>query len=208
MEVEVLDINGKNTGEKAELPDSIFGIEPNEHSVYLDVKLIRARQRSGTHKAKERNEVNRTTKKLKKQKGTGGARAGSMRSPIFRGGGTIFGPKPRDYSFKLNKKTRRLARKSVLSSKASDNAIKVISDFSFDQPKTKNYLSFLKALELDSKKTLLVTEENDKNILLASRNLKNANVITADRINTYDLLNTDNILFSVSGLRKLKDYLN
>ncbi|CAN5612303.1 50S ribosomal protein L4 [soil metagenome] len=208
MEVSVLNNKGEDTGRKISLSDDIFNIEPNDHAIYLDVKQYLANQRQGTHKSKERSEVAGSTKKIKKQKGTGGARAGSLKSPIFRGGGRIFGPKPRDYSFKLNKKLKVLARKSALAYKVKDNNVSVLEDFSFEAPKTKDFISLMKGLSLDKKKTLLVLPEKNNNIILSSRNLKYSKVVTADSINTYDLLNADNLLFVESSIEKIENLLN
>lgn len=208
MEVAVKKINGETSGKKITLSDDIFGIEPNDHAIYLDVKQILANQRQGTHKSKERAEIARTTKKLKKQKGTGGARAGSMKSPLFRGGGRVFGPKPRDYGFKLNKKTKELARKSALAYKVKDNQITVIEDFTFEAPKTKNYLNVLKALSLDNKKTLLVLGDTNENVYLSGRNISNAKIVMADSINTYDLLNADTLLLAESSVQKIENLLS
>ena len=183
MKVAVLDITGKETGRKVDLSDDVFGIEPNEHAIYLDVKQYMANQRQGTHKAKERAEITGSTKKIKRQKGTGTARAGSIKSPVFRGGGRIFGPRPRNYGFKLNKKVKQLARKSALSYKAKDNQITVLEAFSFDEPKTKNYTSLLTSLSLNEGKSLLVLDSSNENIYLSARNIKNAKVITADQLN-------------------------
>jgi large subunit ribosomal protein L4 len=194
MEVSVFDYTGKDTGKKVVLSDDIFGLTPNEHAVYLDVKQYLANQRQGTHKSKERAEVSFSTKKLKKQKGTGGARAGSRKSPLFKGGGRVFGPRPRDYGFKLNKKVKSLARKSVLSAKANSNAISVIADFNFDAPKTKSYVSLLNAFSLSEKKTLLILPEVNTNVYLSSRNLQKTKVTTVNQINTYELLNADTLL--------------
>jgi large subunit ribosomal protein L4 len=208
MELTVLNISGKETGRKVALNDSIFGVEPNDHAIYLDVKQYLANQRQGTHKAKERNEVSGTTKKLKKQKGTGGARAGSMKSPVFVGGGRVFGPRPRDYAFKLNKKLKRLARISALAHKAKNNNIVVLEDFSFDAPKTKQYTEILNNLNLSDKKTLLVLSESNKNVYLSSRNLNRNKVITASELNTYDILNAQNLLLVESSVGVLENILN
>lgn len=205
MEVSIFDYTGKDTGKKITLSDNIFGVEPNEHAVYLDVKQYLANQRQGTHKSKEKGEVNYSTKKLKKQKGTGGARAGSRKSPLFRGGGRVFGPRPRDYSFKLNKKVKVLARKSALSVKANKSAISVLADFTFDAPKTKDYLSFLNAFSLVGKKTLLILPETNMNVYLSSRNIQKARVTTANQINTYELMNADNLLISEGALEKIEN---
>jgi large subunit ribosomal protein L4 len=208
MEVAVVKYTGEKTKKKVTLPESVFGIEPNDHAIYLDVKSILANQRQGTHKSKQRNEIAGSSKKIKKQKGTGGARAGNIKNPQFKGGGRVFGPVPRDYSFKLNKKVKDLARKSALSYKAKDNAIAVLEDFSFESPKTKQYLGFLSALSLTDKKTLLVLPEVNKNILLSGRNVKNTKITTADQINTYDLMNADNLIFVESSVTKVESLLN
>lgn len=208
MEISVLKYNGEDTGRKINLSDSVFGVEPNDHAIYLDVKQFLANQRQGTHKSKERAEVSGSTRKIKKQKGTGTARAGSIKSPIFRGGGRVFGPKPRNYSFKLNKKLKVLARKSALAYKIKDNTISVLEDFSFESPKTKDYLNMLNSLSLTDKKTLLVLAEKNENIYLSGRNLKKAKVITADRLNTYDLLHADILLLSESSVEKIENLLN
>jgi len=208
MEVAVLKSSGQSSGKKVNLPEAIFGIEPNDHAIYLDVKSILANQRQGTHKSKQRNEISGSSKKIKKQKGTGGARAGNIKNPQFKGGGRIFGPAPRDYSFKLNKKVKDLARKSALSYKAKDNAIAVLEDFNFEAPKTKSYLNLLNALSLGDKKTLLILSENNKNIVLSGRNLENTKVTTADNINTYDVMNADNVIFVESSITKVETLLN
>ncbi|MDL5050248.1 50S ribosomal protein L4 [Oscillatoria amoena NRMC-F 0135] len=208
MEVTVHKYTGEKTKKKVSLPESVFGIEPNDHAIYLDVKSILANQRQGTHKSKQRNEIAGSSKKIKKQKGTGGARAGNIKNPQFKGGGRVFGPVPRDYSFKLNKKVKDLARKSALSYKAKENAIAVLEDFSFESPKTKQYISFLNALSLADKKTLLVLPELNKNILLSGRNIKKAKVTTADQINTYDLMNADNLIFVESSVTRVETLLN
>ncbi|MFO0358849.1 MAG: 50S ribosomal protein L4 [Sphingobacteriaceae bacterium] len=208
MQVEVLNISGKKTAKKVDLVDSIFAAEPNDHCIYLDVKQFLANQRQGTHKSKERAEIARTTKKLKRQKGTGGARAGSMKSPVFVGGGRAFGPKPRDYSFKLNKKVKNLARISALTYKAKDNAITVLEDFNFEAPKTKNFVDLIKNLNLDNKKTLLVLGSNNANVYLSSRNLEKSKVINASDINTYDILNADNVILAESSVKVIETILN
>ncbi|MCD6066715.1 MAG: rplD [Bacteroidetes bacterium] len=207
MQVEVKNISGKTTGKKVELADAIFAAEPNDHCIYLDVKQFLANQRQGTHKSKERAEISRTTKKLKRQKGTGGARAGSMKSPLFVGGGRAFGPRPRDYSFKLNKKVKRLARVSALSYKAKENAIMVLEDFSFDAPKTAKYAELLKNLALTDKKTLLVLGESNKNVYLSSRNLERTKVVVASDLNTYDILNATNVVLAESSLKQIETIL-
>lgn len=208
MQVEIVNISGKKTAKKVDLVDSIFAAEPNDHCIYLDVKQFLANQRQGTHKSKERAEIARTTKKLKRQKGTGGARAGSMKSPVFVGGGRAFGPRPRDYSFKLNKKVKTLARISALTYKAKDNAITVLEDFNFEAPKTKNFVDLIKNLNLDNKKTLLVLGSNNANIYLSSRNLEGSKVINASDINTYDILNADNLILAESSVKVIETILN
>jgi large subunit ribosomal protein L4 len=200
MEVSVYNLSGKETGRKASLNDQIFGAEPNDHAIYLDVKQFLANRRQGTHKAKERNEVSGTTKKLKRQKGTGGARAGSMKSPVFVGGGRIFGPRPRNYSFSLNKKLKRLARISALAYKAKSNTIMVLEDFNFDRPKTKQMADLVKNLQVSDKKTLLVLSQSNKNVYLSSRNLERSKVVTASDLNTYDIVNAQNIIVTESSL--------
>jgi len=207
MEIAVLTHTGTETGRKINLSDSIFSIEPNDHAIYLDVKQYLANQRQGTHKSKERAEISGSTRKIKKQKGTGTARAGSIKSPIFRGGGRVFGPKPRDYSFKVNKKLKVLARKSALAYKAKDNNISVLEDLNFDSPKTKAYLDLLNGLSLSNKKTLLVLPDDNKNVYLSSRNIKYAKVVTANSLNTYDLLHADTLLLSESSLEKIENLL-
>lgn len=207
MKVSVVNKNGEDTGRKVDLAKDIFGIEPNDHAIYLDVKQFLANQRQGTHKSKERAEIVGSTKKIKKQKGTGTARAGSIKSPLFRGGGRVFGPEPRDYSFKLNKKLKSLARKSALSYKATDKSISVLEDFSFEAPKTKEYKSLLTSLALNGKKTLLVLGEDNKNIVLSSNNLQKTKVTTAEQINTYDLLNADNLILCEGSIEKIQNLL-
>jgi large subunit ribosomal protein L4 len=194
MEVKVLDINGKETGRKVQLSDSVFAIEPNKHAVYLDVKQYLANQRQGTHKAKERAEVAGSTRKIKKQKGTGTARAGSAKSPVFKGGGTIFGPRPRSYSFKINKNLKRLARKSALSLKVNESNLVVVEDFTFDTPSTKNFINVLKALGLENKKSLFVLGDTNKNVYLSSRNLKASSVVTTSELSTYAILNAKSLV--------------
>ena len=207
MEVAIVNIAGKETGKKVKLSSKIFGIEPNDHAIYLDVKQYLANQRQGTHKSKERAEIARTTKKLKRQKGTGGARAGSMKSPLFIGGGRVFGPRPRDYSFKLNKKLKNLARLSALTYKAQQNNISIVEDFTMDQVKTKAYAEIMKSLNLDDKKVLLVLPQNDKNIYLSSRNIEKNKVTTAADINTYDVLNATSLVMMVSAVPVLENTL-
>jgi large subunit ribosomal protein L4 len=207
MELVVYNFEGEETGRTASLSDSVFGIAPNEHVVYLDVKHYLANQRQGTHKSKERNEVKGSTKKIKKQKGTGGARAGSIKSPLFIGGGRIFGPKPRDYSFKLNKKTKVLARKSALSAKAKNNQIIVVESVNISKPKTKDYLKFISNFNLLDKKTLLILPENDKNVILSARNLQNCEVIEATNINTYQILKAEKLLLTLGSIEKIENLL-
>ena len=208
MEVAVLKYSGETTSKKVNLSDDVFGIEPNDHAIYLDVKSILANKRQGTHKSKQRNEISGSSKKLKKQKGTGGARAGNIKNPQFKGGGRVFGPTPRDYSFKLNKKVKDLARKSALSYKAKDNSISILEDFSFDKAQTKLYVNLLNALSLGDKKTLLILPEVNKNVVLSGRNIQNAKVTTADQINTYDLMHADNVIFVESAITKIETLLN
>ncbi|MFC3562089.1 50S ribosomal protein L4 [Pedobacter jamesrossensis] len=205
MEVKVLNISGKETGAKVQLPESVFGIEPNDHAIYLDVKQYLANQRQGTHKSKQRNEIAGSTRKLYKQKGTGGARAGSIKSPLFNGGGRVFGPQPRDYSFKLNKKLKSLARKSALAYKAKDNNVVVLEDFSFDTIKTKNYTSLLAALNVGTQKTLLVLPSQNNNIYLSSRNVEKTKVITAADLNTYDVLNAGVLVLTADSVKSLEE---
>lgn len=208
MEVSVVKYSGEDTGRKVTLSDLIFGVEPNDHAIYLDVKQYLANQRQGTHKSKEKAEINKSTRKIKKQKGTGTARAGSAKSPIFRGGGRVFGPRPRNYSFKLNKKVKELARKSALAYKASDNNIAVIEKFSFEAPKTKEYIKLLANLSLDGKKSLFVMAEADHNFVLSSRNLHNTKVTTASQLNTYDVLHADNLIISEEAIEKFEELYN
>ena len=208
MELKVVDINGKETGKSVKLNASVFGIEPNEHSIYLDVKQFLANARQGTHKAKERGEVNRTTKKHHKQKGTGGARAGSMRSPIQRGGGTVFGPRPRNYGFKLNKKVKQLARRSALSMKAKSKALTVLEDFTFDAPKTKSFLSVIDSLGLGDKKSLFVVADYDKNVYLSSRNLTGVKVVNCSELSTYDIMNASALVVLEGAIEKVTAILS
>ncbi|WP_257666894.1 50S ribosomal protein L4 [Parapedobacter tibetensis] len=205
MEVNILDISGKETGAKVQLPESVFAVEPNDHAIYLDVKQYLANQRQGTHKSKQRNEIAGSTRKLHKQKGTGGARAGSIKSPLFNGGGRIFGPQPRDYSFKLNKKLKALARKSALSYKAKENNIVVLSEVNFDSFKTKNYVSLINSLNVANEKTLLVLPAQNNNVYLSSRNLKKAKVTTAAELNTYDVLNASKLLLTADSVKILEE---
>ena len=205
MEVKVLNISGKETGAKVQLSESVFGIEPNDHAIYLDVKQYLANQRQGTHKSKQRNEIAGSTRKLYKQKGTGGARAGSIKSPLFNGGGRVFGPQPRDYGFKLNKKLKSLARKSALAYKAKDNNVLVLEDFTFDTVKTKSYRGLMEALNVGSQKTLLVLPASDHNIYLSSRNIQRTKVVLASQLNTYDVLNAGVLVFTENSVKSLEE---
>jgi large subunit ribosomal protein L4 len=208
MELSIVNIQGKETGKKVTLSDEVFSIEPKNHAVYLDVKQYLANQRQGTHKAKEKAEVSYSTKKLKKQKGTGGARAGSRKSPVFVGGGRVFGPRPRDYGFKLNKKVKLLARKSALTFKAQEKSIMVLDALTLSSPKTKEYSKILTQLKLDSKKTLVVLPTVDLNVVLSSRNLKRTKVVTVDSLNTYDILHADTLVLAEGSVQKLNEILN
>ncbi len=207
MEVKVLNLSGKETGAKVQLPESVFGLEPNDHAIYLDVKQYLANQRQGTHKSKQRNEIAGSTRKLHKQKGTGGARAGSIKSPLFNSGGRVFGPQPRDYSFKLNKKLKQVARKSALSYKAKDNNIVVLDEVKFDAIKTKNYVALINALNVADEKTLLVLPAYDEIVYKSSRNLKKAKVIVAADLNTYDVLNATKLLLTTDSVKTLEEAL-
>lgn len=207
MELAVLNTAGKETGRKVELMDTIFSIEPNDHAIYLEVKQYLANKRQGTHKSKERNEIAGSTRKIKKQKGTGGARAGSIKNPLFSGGGRVFGPQPRDYSFKLNKKVKVLARKSALTYKARENGILVLEDFNLEGPKTKDYVAILNNLNIDSKKSLVVLNEPNKNIYLSSRNLTGTRVVTISELTTYDILNSTSLVFVESSLDNIQKSL-
>jgi large subunit ribosomal protein L4 len=207
MEVSVLNINGQETGRKVALNEAIFGIEPNDHVLYLDVKQYLAQQRQGTAKSKERSEISGSTRKLGRQKGGGGARRGDINSPILVGGGRVFGPKPRNYDFKLNKKVKVLARKSALSYKAQDSAIVVVEDFSFEAPKTKDFVNFAKNLKVEDKKALVVLPEVNKNVYLSARNLKRATVMTASTLNSYKVLNADVLVITESSLKAIDDIL-
>ncbi len=200
MELAIYNINGEDTGRRAQLNDEVFAIEPNEHALYLDVKQFLANQRQGTHKSKERSEVSGSTRKLHKQKGGGGSRIGDINSPVLVGGGRVFGPRPRDYRFKLNKKVKLLARKSALSVKAQDNQIIIVEDFSLEAPKTKDFLKIAKNLKVDGKKLLLVLASREKNVYLSARNVPGASVMTAQDINTYSLLNNNAIVLTESSL--------
>ena len=205
MKLEVLNIQGEKTGRSVDLPADIFGVEPNEHAVYLAVKQFLANQRQGTHKSKERGEVAGSTRKLKRQKGTGTARAGDIKSPIFRGGGRIFGPRPRKYSVRLNKKVKRLARKSALSDKAAKGDILVVEDFSFEAPKTSEFVNILNCLEVGGEKTILVTPEFEKEVYLSSRNLQKAQTMRASDLNTYAIMNTGKLVLSEGAVDKIKE---
>ncbi|WP_290696409.1 50S ribosomal protein L4 [Lacinutrix sp.] len=200
MKLAVLDINGKETGRKADLSNNVFAIEPNNHAVYLDVKQYLANQRQGTHKAKERAEITGSTRKIKKQKGTGTARAGSIKSGVFRGGGRMFGPRPRSYSIKLNKNLKRLARQSAFSIKANEKSIVVLEDFNFDSPKTKNFTNILKALDLQNKKSLFVLGASNNNVYLSSRNLKGSEVVMYSELSTYKILNANQVVLLEGAL--------
>jgi len=207
MKVAVLDITGKDTGRKVELSAEVFGIEPNDHAIYLDVKQYLANQRQGTHKSKERAEIAGSTRKIKKQKGTGTARAGSIKSGVFRGGGRMFGPRPRNYSFKLNKNLKRLARKSALSIQANEKNLVVVEDFNFDAPKTKNFVNVLNALGLASKKSLFVLNEENSNVYLSSRNLKTSKVVKNSELNTYGILNANTVVITEGALEGINTNL-
>ncbi len=207
MELAVYNIEGKKTTKTVNLKDEIFGVEPNDHVIYLDVKQYLANKRQGTHKTKERGEVKGSTRKLRRQKGTGAARIGDIKSPILRGGGRAFGPRPRDYSFKLNKKVKRLARKSALSYKAKDNSIMVLEDFSFEEPKTKKFIQILNNLNLTDTKSLLVVSEANRNIFLSARNIPNTAVVVASELNTYQVLNNKRLLLVESAIEKIENIL-
>ncbi|MDF1673453.1 MAG: 50S ribosomal protein L4 [Vicingaceae bacterium] len=207
MELVVKNISGKDTKKKVSLDKAIYEIEPNDHAIYLDVKQYLANQRQGTHKAKERGEVKGSTRKIKKQKGTGTARAGDIKNPLFKGGGRVFGPRPRNYGFKLNTKQKQLARKSALSYKAKEGAITVLEDFSFDAPQTKKYTEVLASLDALNKKSLLVLAESNKNVYLSSRNLKGAKIVTASEINTYDLMNASSVILAEGSIEKIENIL-
>ena len=208
MKVSVLNINGTETGKQVELNDSVFGVEPNDHAIYLDVKQYLANQRQGTHSAKEKSTVSGSTRKLKNQKGSGGARAGSIKNPLYRGGARVFGPRPRDYEFKLNKKIKVLARKSALTYKAKENSITVVEDFNFEGPKTKNIIDLQNKLKVSDKKTLLILPEPNNNIYLSSRNLQGFSVVSASDINTYQILKAKNLIVMVSSLGEIEKVLN
>ncbi|MDC6362454.1 MULTISPECIES: 50S ribosomal protein L4 [Flavobacteriaceae] len=207
MKVAVLDIKGKETGRKVDLSDDVFAIEPNEHAIYLDVKQYLAHQRQGTHKAKERAEIAGSTRKIKKQKGTGTARAGSIKSPVFRGGGRIFGPRPKDYTQKLNKNLKRLARKSALSLKTKEKSVVVVEDFNFETPKTKDFVAFLTSLGLENKKSLIVLGDTNNNVYLSSRNLERSEVVTNSELNTYKIVNANSLVLMESALEGIESNL-
>ncbi|HBU77505.1 MAG TPA: 50S ribosomal protein L4 [Muricauda sp.] len=207
MKVAVLDIKGKETGRSVELSDDVFAIEPNEHAIYLDVKQYLAHQRQGTHKAKERAEIAGSTRKIKKQKGTGTARAGSIKSPVFRGGGRIFGPRPKDYTQKLNKNMKRLARKSALSLKSKEQSLVVVEDFNFEAPKTKDFVKFLSSLGIENKKSLIVLGDSNNNVYLSSRNLERSEVVTNSGLNTYKIVNATSLVLTESALEGIESNL-
>lgn len=208
MDINVLDIKGQETGRKVTLSESVFGIEPNDHVIYLDVKQYMADQRQGTHKSKERSEVSGSTRKLGRQKGGGGARRGDINSPVLVGGGRVFGPKPRDYRFKLNKKVKNLARRSALSYKAQEQAILVVEDFNFESPKTKDFVNIAKNLKVDGKKLLLLLPEANKNVFLSARNLQKAHVMVAKDVNTYKILDADVLIVTENSLKAVEGILN
>jgi large subunit ribosomal protein L4 len=207
MELNVLNKKGEDTGRKVTLNDAVFGIEPNDHAIYLDVKQHMANKRQGTHKSKERSEVTGSTRKLIRQKSTGGARRGDIKSPVMVGGGRVFGPRPRDYSFKLNKKVKALARKSALSYKAKENAITVVEDFNMEAPKTKDFIAFVKDLKLDGKKILMVLPANNKFVYLSARNLKSTDIVTVSELNTYKVLDAGNLLLTESSIAIIEENL-
>ena len=208
MEIKVVNKEGKETTKKVKLNKGVFGIEPNDHAIYLDVKQYLANQRQGTHQSRERGEIKGSTRKIKKQKGTGTARAGSIKNPLFRGGGRVFGPKPRIYGFKLNKKVKSLARKSALTYKAKESNILILEDLSFKSPKTKEFVTVLKNLNVEDSKTLFVTTTNDQNTILSSRNIKNAKVITADKLTTYDILNSGKLVIAEKAVDQIDNHFN
>ena len=208
MELQIINTQGKDTGKKVNISDNVFNYEPNDHAIYLDVKQHLANKRQGTHKSKERAEISGSTRKLKKQKGTGTARAGSIKSPVFRGGGRVFGPKPRDYSFKLNKKLKEVARKSALTYKVKEGKLTILDSISFEKPSTKDYLVFLGNLSVTGKKTLLVLPSNDEKVFLSSRNIQNASVTTADLVSTYDIVNADTIIALEEAVKLIDKSLN
>ena len=208
MEAKVLNIQGQETGRTVQLSDSVYGIEPNNHAIYLDVKQYLANQRQGTHKSKERSEISGSTKKLGRQKGGGGARRGDINSPLLHGGARVFGPKPRDYSFKLNKKLKQLARKSAFATKALDNAIMVVEDFSFEQPKTKEFVAMANNLKIADKKILLIVNENNKNVQLSTRNLPKVNIITTSELSTYKILDCSVLLITEKAVEGIDNHFN
>lgn len=208
MELTVYKISGEDTGRKVTLNEEVFGIEPNDHAIWLDVKQYLANQRQGTHKSKDRSEVSGSTRKLKRQKGTGGARAGDINSPLFVGGGRVFGPRPRDYSFKLNKKVKRLARKSALSYKATELKITIVENFTFDKPRTKDFIEILKKFQVDGKKTMLVLGQMDRWVNLSARNLPKASVVDALSLNTYEILNVTNLIVTEGALPQIEQLFN
>ena len=205
MKLDVLNIEGGKTGSKVDLSDDVFGIEPNDHAIYLAVKLYRNNQRQGTHKSKERGEVKGSTRKIKRQKGTGTARAGDIKNPLFRGGGRVFGPEPRDYGFKINKKEKELAKRSALSYKAKDKHITVVEDFEMETPRTADYVNILENIGVSDKKSLLVTTPGNKNVWLSGRNLPKAKVVSVNNINVYDVLNADQLILSVGAVESLNN---
>lgn len=208
MKAEVFNIQGQSTGRSIELPEEVFGIEPNEHVLYLAVKQYLAGLRSGTHKSKEKSELSGSTRKLHKQKGTGGSRKGSIKNPLFRGGARIFGPRPRDYHFKLNKKVVALSKRSALSARIQDQSIKIVEDFTFDTPQTKAYINFLRGFGLNDQKTILITPDVDINIFLSSRNISGADVTEVESFNAYDILNSGTILISEKSVELIADLLS
>ncbi|MDX1652234.1 MAG: 50S ribosomal protein L4 [Brumimicrobium sp.] len=208
MEAKVLDSKGKATSDKVTLSDSIFEIEPNDHAIYLDVKQHLANKRQGTHKSKERADITGSTRKIKKQKGTGTARAGSIKSPVFRGGGRVFGPRPRNYHFKLNTKLKRVARRSALSYKAQNDGIIILEDLKFDTPKTKEFKSILANLKMENEKVLLVLGKNNDNIYLSAKNLRNTKIVPADLLNTYDVLNASKVVIAKGAIEEIEKILN
>lgn len=205
MKLEVHNAQGAGTGRQVELPENIFGVTPNEHAVYLAVKAYLASQRQGTHKAKERGEVAGSTRKLHKQKGTGGSRKGDIKNPLFRSGGRIFGPRPRNYNMQLNKKARLLARASAFSSKASEGKIRLVEDIQFESPRTKDYLQLLAALQLSTEKTLMITADHNQQVYLSSRNIPNAQVVAASDVNTYELMHANTVILAEGAIEKLKE---
>ncbi len=208
MELKVVNTKGKETAKKVSLSKEVFGIEPNDHAIYLDVKQHLANKRQGTHQSKERGEIVGSTRKLRKQKGSGAARVGSIKNPLFKGGGRVFGPKPRNYGFKLNKKLKQLARKSALSYKVKEDSMMVLEDFSFDTPKTKDFAALMAALKMNGKKSLMILNQEDKNIYLSSRNLEGAEVVTISELNTYKILNANTLIVCESAVKGLESVLS